>query len=196
MRLLAATGITLVGIMLLGAAASAVEVPVPAFLGPMSFSLPMALLLPLIPVGLLLHGQGRGDTAGELVSVRSPAKWDAAAMLVLVAVAATVGLVAAKAYDVPMGIAMGRNFAGYLGLALLIRRLAGPAASTTLVCVFPFVCTSFGVAGWGRPRFWAWPLHDAGSTLAPAAAFVLLSAGLAVSARGVTGPRRAASRPA
>ncbi|MFJ7989984.1 hypothetical protein [Streptomyces sp. NPDC096351] len=190
------TGLTLLITMLLGAAASAVEVPVPAFLGPLSFSLPMALLLPLVPVGLLVHGQGRGDTAGELVSVRSPARWDAAAMVVLVAAAATVGLVAAKAYDVPMGIAMGRNFAGYLGLALLIRRLGGPAAAITLVCVFPFVCTSFGVAGWGRPRFWAWPLHDSGSTVALAAAFVLLAAGLAVSVRGGTGPRHAASRTA
>ncbi|MER8231036.1 hypothetical protein [Streptomyces sp. NPDC094049] len=182
----------LVAALLTGAVAAAVEVPVPALLGPMSFSLPLVLLLPLVPVCLVIHGQGRGDTASEVVAVRSLARWDTTTMLLLAVSAISLGVVESQFYDFPLGIAMGRNFVGYLGLALLIRGLAGPAVATSLVCVVPFFCTSFGVAGWGRPRFWAWPLHESGSVIAFVAALILLAAGLAVAARSGPGPRRTA----
>ncbi|MFV2118343.1 hypothetical protein ACE14D_07810 [Streptomyces sp. Act-28] len=182
-RMLPITTIGLMTVMVLGVAGSSVALPVPVLSGSVSFPLPVALVLPLIPVWLLVHGQGRGDAAAECVAMRPIRRWDDTAMVVLTALALAVGTIESKVFDWHLGIAMGRNFAGYLGLALLIRRIAGPSTATIGVSVFPFACTSFGIGVGERPRFWAWPLHASESVIAIATVAVLFAAGLAQSTR-------------
>lgn len=167
----------LVLVMTLGAAAPEATVPVPLVLGGMSFPLPLPLVLPLVPVVALLLGQQ--DNGQEHTAVRAVPRWDLTAMCVLVAAAALTGLCQWWWGGWSMGPAMARDFAGYLGLALLLRWLAGPAIAVAGSTVFPFFCASFGIVAGGHPRWWAWPFHEPASAIASASALALLLAGLA-----------------
>ncbi|WP_210874727.1 hypothetical protein [Streptomyces tagetis] len=173
--------------MTLGAAASSATVPVPVLLGPVTFSMRLSFLLPLIPVCLLVHGQGRGDAAAERTAVRSMPHWDGLSMAALLTTASLIGLVEAVIGGWDMGLAMARNFAGFLGLALLARRFAGPGLATLVIALFPFLCAAFGIGVGGRPTFWAWPLHEPRSLLAAVAAAVLIAAGLVATLGGAPG---------
>ncbi len=192
-RLMPAVVLGLIVCMTLGAAAPSAAVPVPVLVGPVSFALPVAFLLPLIPACLLMHGQGRGDAATERVAVRSMPRWDALSTALLVAGATFIGLAETTLGNWPMGIAMARDFAGYVGLALLVRWLAGPGISTLTAALFPFVCASFGIGPGRQPKIWAWPLHDSGSLTASAAALTLFLVGLLVSLRGTTAGQSAST---
>ncbi|WP_411574472.1 hypothetical protein [Streptomyces fradiae] len=177
-RVLPFAAISLLAVMVLGGIGSSVVLPVPVLTGSVSFPLPVALALPMIPAWFLVHGQGRSDAATERVACRAIRRWDGGAVIAFAALAMTIGLVESKVLDWYSGIAMGRNFLGYLGLALVIRRVAGPAAATIGVSVFPFACASFGIGVGGRPDFWAWPLHASGSLVALTTVAVLFAAGL------------------
>lgn len=178
-RMLPAVCGALTIVMVLGAVAPSVALPIPLVLGTVSFPLPLPLLLPLLPVCLILHGQSRGDLEAEKVAVRPVAARDAVTMAALVALACLVSAVEAWAGRTT-GIAMARDFAGYLGLALLLRRVGGPGAASVAVALFPFACASFGMRSSGHPRVWAWPFHEPGSVVATVAAAVLLVGGLVV----------------
>ncbi|EXU89321.1 hypothetical protein P354_23565 [Streptomyces noursei PD-1] len=154
--------------------------PIPLVFGTVSFPLPVPLLLPLLPVCLMLHGQSRGDLEAEKVAARPVGVWDALTMVGFVALACVVGAFEAWSGRTT-GLAMARDFAGYLGLALLMRRVGGPGAANIAVALFPFACASFGMRPSGQPRSWAWPFHDPGSVPAALMAIVLFLAGLALS---------------
>ncbi|GGX36826.1 hypothetical protein GCM10010341_68180 [Streptomyces noursei] len=166
-------------VMVLGAVAPSVALPIPLVFGTVSFPLPVPLLLPLLPVCLILHGQSRGDLEAEKVAVRPIGARDAVTMATLVTLACLVGAVEAWSGRTT-GVAMARDFAGYLGLALVMRRVGGPGAANVAVALFPFACASFGMRSSGHPRVWAWPFHEPGSAVAAVTAVFLLVGGLAV----------------
>lgn len=180
-RLLPAVYATVIAVMAAGAFVPSAAVPVPLVLGT-SFPLPIALLLPVVPVLLVLHGQARGDAEAEKVAVRPVWAWDCAAMAGLLALAAVAATVAAS-YSRPVGVSMARNVIGYLGLALLARWLAGPGVANVVVALFPFVAASFGIRPSGHPMPWAWPYHAPESVPAVVLAVALLAAGVAVARR-------------
>ncbi|MFD8479994.1 hypothetical protein [Kitasatospora sp. NPDC059673] len=156
---------------LLGSQARSIVVPVPIVVGGISFPLPMAFLLPLIPVCLFLYGYGRADAAVERTAVRRVPLLDVAAVLGATAVAGAAGFHSAT------GVMVARDFAGYLGLALIVRWCAGVLTAGLVISVFPFVCASLGIRA-GVPRVWAWPFLPAGSVPAALEVLVLLLVGL------------------
>ncbi|MFV0129235.1 hypothetical protein ACLGI4_16255 [Streptomyces sp. HMX112] len=143
----------------------------------------------MVPVCLLLHGQARGDCEAERVAVRPVRVWDAWAMAGLVLPAGAAGAVTAWAGH-PVDVPIARNLAGYLGLALLARWVAGPGAAHVVVALFPFACASFGVRPTGRPEPWARPFHAPGSVPALVLAVAPLAAGLVVARRDPLAVRR------
>ncbi|MDT3398110.1 hypothetical protein RKE29_15920 [Streptomyces sp. B1866] len=180
-RMAAAVGAGLVLCMVLGPAGDSVKLPVPVLTGERTFPLPLAFLLPLVPVCLVLQGHSRADTGLEQAAVRAVRHWDVAFMALCAGAALLAGAVEKTGAGRPLGLAMARDFAGYLGIALVVRAFASVRAAAAAVAVFPFLCASFGVRA-GRPAVWAWPLHDTASVSASAQAGCLFTAGLAVTA--------------
>lgn len=162
----------------LGTAADSVTIPVPVVIGGLTFDLPLPALLPLLPVCLILQGQARADRMAERVAARSVSRWDAGFMALCVLAAVLAGAGAALAGAGTAATALARDFAGYLGLALILRRLAGERLASVAITGLPFVCVSFGLA-YGQPRIWAWPLHDPSSAAAAIQALLLLVGGAA-----------------
>ncbi|MFD7642624.1 hypothetical protein ACFV4P_18410 [Kitasatospora sp. NPDC059795] len=162
---------------LLGSLTRSIVVPVPIVVGGISFPLPMAFLLPLVPVCLFLYGYGRSDAMAERTAVRRVALLDVAAVLGATAVAGAVG------FHSGTGVMVARDFAGYLGVALIVRWCAGMLTAGLVVSVFPFVCASLGIRG-GVPRVWAWPFLPAGSVPAALEVLFLLAVGVLLLWRG------------
>ncbi|MFI5530188.1 hypothetical protein ACIA8O_16745 [Kitasatospora sp. NPDC051853] len=160
----------------LGMAADSVTVPIPVVVGGLTFDLPLPSVLPVLPVCLILQGQERARRELEEVAVRAVGRWDAALMATAVAVSALAAAVASAAGGGTAAVALARDFAGYLGFALLIRYLAGAYLASAAVAVLPFACASFGLTH-NRPGVWAWPLHEPSSVTAGAQALLLLVAG-------------------
>ncbi|MFF2117317.1 hypothetical protein ACFVXH_08285 [Kitasatospora sp. NPDC058184] len=175
-RYVPAVAVGLLSCILLGSGADSVMVPIPVVIGGLTFDLPMSSLLPLVPVCLILEGQARADAVAERVAVRAVGGWDAAFMAACVVVCALAAVVASTAGAGSAATALARDFAGYLGLALIIRWLAGGRVATAATALFPFLCASFGLVH-NRPGIWAWPLHDARSVTASIQALVLLAIG-------------------
>ncbi|WAL70326.1 hypothetical protein OU787_01765 [Kitasatospora sp. YST-16] len=162
----------------LGSATDSVTLPVPVVIGGLTFDLPLPSLLPLLPVCLILQGQGRADRLAERVAVRAVGRWDAAFMALCVLVGVATGTALSVGGAGQAAAAMARDFAGYLGLALVLRWLVGERFASVATAVFPFFCVSFGLV-FNRPRIWAWPLHDpsSGAGAAQAALLLLIGAG-------------------
>ncbi|MEU3946265.1 hypothetical protein [Streptomyces sp. NPDC029526] len=158
-------------------AAPAAEVPVPSLAGSLTSGLPFRYLVPLLPVLIMLHGQARADQASESVAVRPVRRLDACLMTSVVAV-----LLLASVF-VPDGVAVARNTAGYLGCALVLRRLSTPRLALALTTVLPFAVVSLGGRGGSRSAWWAWPLHEGTAPFAAGCAAVLFGTGLALSFR-------------
>ncbi|MEU3568428.1 hypothetical protein AB0E96_08365 [Kitasatospora sp. NPDC036755] len=175
-RYVPAVAVGLLTCILLGSGADSVTVPIPVVIGGLTFDLPMSSLLPLVPACLILEGQARADAVAERVAVRAVAGWDALFMAACVLACALAAGVAAMAGAGSAAMAMARDFAGYLGLALIVRRLAGARVAAVATALFPFLCVSFGLVH-NRPSIWAWPLHDATSTTASLQAMALLAIG-------------------
>ncbi|NJP99950.1 hypothetical protein [Streptomyces zingiberis] len=176
--------------LVLGATADSVQVPVPVFVGGMSFSLPLPFLLPLAPVFLILHGQSRADNAIETTAVRPVALSDAALMTACTLVMFAGGWLISTMTGHILATGMARNFLGYLGLALLLRLLTSPPVAATITAVVPIACAAFGVHG-GIPARWAWPLHEPAHPPAFIAAVALGTAGLAAAVLPLTADRPA-----
>ncbi|MFJ3219700.1 hypothetical protein ACIPLC_27765 [Kitasatospora sp. NPDC086801] len=175
-RYVPAVAIGLLSCILLGSGADSVTVPIPVVIGGLTFDLPMSSLLPLVPVCLILEGQARADAVAERVAVRAMGGWDAAFMAACVLVCALAAVATSTAGAGNAATALARDFAGYLGLALIIRWLGGARLATVATALFPFLCVSFGLVH-NRPGIWAWPLHDATSVTASTQALILLAVG-------------------
>ncbi|MCG0284019.1 hypothetical protein [Streptomyces sp. PSAA01] len=151
------------------------ELPVPVLTGQSGHFL-VGHLITLLPAVMLLHGMGRGDLRTEGVACRPVRKWDAALGS---AVAATGAGVAALCYALgadSIALVLGRNIAGYVGLALLLFPFLGHRIAAVTVAIVPLLCAAAGWRSGGRPEPWAWILYPANSLVAPliTAAIVLV----------------------
>lgn len=152
------------------------EVPIPSVVGGLTSGLPLRYLVPLLPVLLLLHGQGQADRETERVAACAVRTLDVLFSLLIV------GITLVASTVVPDGLAVARNIAGYLGFAYIVRWLSNARLAAVLTAFLPFVVVSVGGYG-GTPAWWAWPLHDGNEPAAACAATLLLIGGLVVSPR-------------
>ncbi|MER8159976.1 hypothetical protein [Streptomyces sp. NPDC094472] len=151
------------------------ELPVPVLTGQSGHFL-VGHLITLLPAMMLLHGMGRGDLRTESVACRPIRKWDA---ILGLAAAATGAGMAALCYALgadSIALVLGRNIAGYVGLALLLFPFLGHRIAAVTVAIVPLVCAAAGWRSGGRPAPWAWILYPANSLIAPliTAAIVLM----------------------
>ncbi|MEU1947845.1 hypothetical protein ABZ554_36720 [Streptomyces sp. NPDC020125] len=173
-RAVPALSVSVVGTNVVGLLMGNAELPVPVLTGQSGHFL-VGHLITLLPAVMLLHGMGRGDLRAESVACRPVRWWDAA---LGAAVAATGAGMAALCYALgadSIALVLGRNIAGYVGLALLLFPFLGHRIAAVTVAIVPLVCAA---AGWrsGRPEPWAWILYPANSPVAPliTAAIVLV----------------------
>ncbi|MFI2214896.1 hypothetical protein [Streptomyces sp. NPDC020141] len=155
------------------------QLPVPTLTGQAGQFL-VGHLITLMPAVLVLFGTGRGDAPAESVASRPVRLWDVS----LGAAVALAALVTAWLCHLiwPAGNApvLGRNIAGYIGLALILLPLTGHRAAGALIAVAPLLCAGAGWAEGGRPEPWAWILHPGDSALALALALATLITGIIV----------------
>ncbi|MFI8092638.1 hypothetical protein ACIF9R_30670 [Streptomyces sp. NPDC086080] len=155
------------------------ELPVPALTGQAGQFL-VGHLITLTPAVLLLFGMGRGDLRTESVASRTVRHWDVA----LAVSCAAAGLLTAAICHIlwPTDIAMvlGRNIAGYIGLALILRPLVGHRVAGGALAAVPLACAAAGWRTGGRPEPWAWLLHPGDSVLAVVMATATLLVGVSV----------------
>ncbi|MFJ6137552.1 hypothetical protein [Kitasatospora sp. NPDC092286] len=158
------------------------ELPVPALRGQAGHFL-VAHLVTLFPAVYLLHGLGRGDLRTEAVAGRFLRGLDTGLALAVAAAGALAGVLVCAAGQGDLALVLGRNIAGYTGLALLLHPLIGHRPAAAAVAVVPLLCSAAGWRRGGGPQPWAWPLHPGDSpqaltlvalTLLAGAAFALL----------------------
>ncbi|MFD8629742.1 hypothetical protein ACFV4E_38840 [Streptomyces hygroscopicus] len=155
------------------------ELPVPVLTGQSGHFL-VGHLITLLPAMLLLHGMGRGDLRTESVACRPVRKWDA---ILGLAAAATGAGMAALCYALgadSIALVLGRNIAGYVGLALLLFPFLGHRIAAVTVATVPLVCAAAGWRSGGRPAPWAWILYPANSLIAPLITAAIVLAGTLV----------------
>lgn len=153
--------------------------PVPVFTG-RSGTFLVGHLITLFPAVMLLHGMGRGDLHAESVACRPLRIWDAALGS---AIAATGAGMATLCYTLgadSIALVLGRNIAGYVGLALLLFPFFGHRVAAVIVTVVPLLCAAGGSRSNGRPEPWAWILYPADSVAAPLITAVIVLAGILV----------------
>ncbi|MBD3005774.1 MULTISPECIES: hypothetical protein [unclassified Streptomyces] len=155
------------------------ELPVPVLTGQSGHFL-VGHLITLLPAMLLLHGMGRGDLRTESAACRPVRTWDATLGLA----AATTGAgMAALCYALgadSIALVLGRNIAGYVGLALLLFPFLGHRIAAVTVAIVPLVCAAAGWRSGGRPEPWAWILYPANSLIAPLITAAIVLVGILV----------------
>ncbi|MEU0431920.1 hypothetical protein ABZ153_09785 [Streptomyces sp. NPDC006290] len=151
-------------------------IPVPNLAGPAG-ELLVVQLLGAAPVLILLHGIERGDVSAEAVAVRSARMRNLSLCLSLTVTCCVTAAVLRVGVDSSECVSLARNVAGFLGVALLIRGIVGPALASVAVAILPLLCAAAGWGPDGRPHAWAWPVHPANSHVAIVEAVVLLALG-------------------
>lgn len=178
-RAVAALSASVVATNALGLLMGNTELPLPVLTGQSGHFL-VGHLITLLPAVMLLHGMGRGDLRTEHVACRPVQAWDAA---LGAAVAAAAAAMAAFCYALGtdnIALVLGRNIAGYIGLALLLFPFLGHRIAAVTVAFVPLLCAAAGWSSDGRPAPWAWILYPAGSLVAPLISAVLVIAGILV----------------
>ncbi|AEM85746.1 hypothetical protein [Streptomyces violaceusniger] len=169
---------SVVGTNVVGLLMGNAELPVPVLTGQSGHFL-VGHLITLLPAVMLLYGMGRGDLRTESVACRPVRRWDAALGS---AVAATGAGMAALCYALGadgIALVLGRNIAGYVGLALLLFPFLGHRIAAVTVAIVPLVCAAAGWSG-GRPEPWAWILYPANSLVALAITAAIVLVGILV----------------
>ncbi|MFF4950895.1 hypothetical protein [Streptomyces chattanoogensis] len=159
-------------------------VPLPALLGGLAVSVPLPLIIPLAGACALLYGLDRAPAECEATAVRPVRHWNLALLGGAAVLVTLISAVEALFLGFPLSLGMARNLIGYLGVGLLVRGFIGGQFGTMAAAALPVFCSLIGVGPGGRPYVWAWPLHDAHSAAAAAAAGLLFCAGLVTMARG------------
>ncbi|KAK1184449.1 hypothetical protein B7755_043975 [Streptomyces sp. NBS 14/10] len=155
------------------------ELPVPVLTG-QSGTFLVGHLITLLPAVMLLHGMGRGDLRTESVACRPLRLWDAALGSAVAATGAgTATLCYALGAD-SIALILGRNIAGYVGLALLLFPFFGHRIAAVIVAVVPLLFAATGWTTGGRPEPWAWILYPADSVAAPFITAAIVLAGILV----------------
>ncbi|MFF7297507.1 hypothetical protein [Streptomyces sp. NPDC008265] len=155
------------------------RLPVPTMVGGAGHFL-LGALITVIPAVTWLAFTGRARGATETVGVRAVHRFDtslAAACALAVLSMAVLGHFAGAA---PVALAIGRNTAFYLGLALLLNPLVGARIAAPILTAIPLVLAVGGWKSGGRgAQPWAVILH-------PAASMPALLVGVAVLVAGAT----------
>ncbi|EFL12750.1 hypothetical protein [Streptomyces sp. C] len=153
------------------------RIPIPAMVGGAGNFL-LAALITVIPAVIWLAFTGRARNATETVAVRAVHRRDtflAGGCAVLTLAMAVLGHFAGAA---PVALAIGRNTAFYLGLALLLVPLTGARITPPVLTAIPLVLAVGGWKSGGRgAQPWAIVLHPAASTPAFLAGVAVLIAG-------------------
>lgn len=170
---------TLVGTQLLGLLIGDAELPVPALTG-QSGQFLTGHLITLLPALLLLYGTGRGDLTGESVACRPLRGLDTALGVTTAGAGAALALLCHLFLTTDLPLVLGRNTAGYIGLALLLCPLVGHRIAGVLLTAIPLTCAATGWAQGGHPEPWAWILHPADSGIAFTLATTTLLVGVIV----------------
>lgn len=162
-----------------GMLADDAELPIPVLTGQSGRFL-VGHLITVLPSAMLMYGMGRTDLKVEGVGSRPIRAWNAA---LGVAAAALGALAAALLYATTgneIAVVLGRNTAGYVGVAMIVGPFVGPRAAAAATAVVPLLCAATGWSQGGQPEPWAWVLQPAQSTGASAAAFAILILGTVV----------------
>ncbi|MFC4611517.1 hypothetical protein ACFO9E_27555 [Streptomyces maoxianensis] len=160
----------------LGILADDAELPIPVLTG-QSGSFLVGHLITVAPAAMLLYGISGSDHRIESIAVRPTHNWNAVLGL---AAAALAWLAAALLYAVTgndIAVVLGRNTAGYIGVAMAVAAFTGPRLAGAATALVPLLCAATGWAQGGQPEPWAWVLHPAQSSIAIAAAAVMLILG-------------------
>lgn len=131
-------------------------ITMPALGSLQGLALSVSLLSPLIISTSLSHGLARGDEVVEAAAVRPVLRFDivyvvSAALLVL----AVMGGLQVAGWSA-LGLAAGRNAVGFIGLAMIGRRIIGRDAAAVVPAAAVVLIAFFGGDTTGAPEWWAW----------------------------------------
>ncbi|MFJ3900363.1 hypothetical protein [Streptomyces sp. NPDC090025] len=178
-----------IGTVALGLLVGNLELPVPVLVG-QSGQFLLAHLMTLIPAVTLLYGFGRGETRTEGIAVRDLRSWDAALGLLVAAGGMLAAVLSHVALSSDLAVILGRNVAGYVGLALLLHPVLGTRLTGATLAAIPLVLAASGWGPSGDAKSWAWLLHPADSTLAMATALGAVCVGATTTAFWTRPPLR------
>ncbi|WP_079406447.1 hypothetical protein [Streptomyces sp. 3211] len=155
------------------------RLPVPAMVGGAGHFL-LAALITVIPAVTWLALTGRARDATETVAVRAVHRLDTSLAAACATLALSMAVLGHFAGAAPVALAIGRNTAFYLGLALILNPLTGARIAAPLLTAVPLVLAVGGWKSGGRgAQPWAVVLH-------PSASMPALLAGVAVLVAGAT----------
>ncbi|MFF4104051.1 hypothetical protein [Streptomyces sp. NPDC001903] len=157
------------------------RIPVPAMVGGAGHFL-LAALITVVPAVTWLAFTGRARDATEDVAVRAVHRFDASLAVACAIVALSMAVLGHLAGAAPVALAIGRNTAFYLGLALLLNPLTGARIAAPVLTAVPLVLAVGGWKNGGRgAQPWAVVLHPSTSMPALLAGMAVLVAGAAFS---------------
>ena len=154
-----------------------VSASIPALASARGLALPLALIAPLAVSSVLGYALTTGDPILESVSVRPIAVLDTALVIATSGALFVLLIMVDAAGYAAFGAEAARNTLGFVGLLLIGRRVIGRNAATALPIVLVVLLAFFGADSAGEPRWWAWPLVDAGQRASWAAMLILISTG-------------------
>lgn len=171
------------------AVAGGTRIPVPSLFREGLAGAPLAVAVPLLAAALLVRGLGAGPADLEAVAGRPARLYGAALVLAAGAVAVGAGALLTIGGIQPLGLAAGRNFLGYAGLALAGGRLLGRHGATALPTAYLLFVVMTGAPP-DRVPPWVWPLAGSGDKTALAIAVSAMAAGLVLLMIPGRDPRR------
>ncbi|MET8179499.1 hypothetical protein [Streptomyces sp. NPDC005336] len=178
-RAITALTVSVVATTALGLFMGNAELPVPVLTGQSGHFL-VGHLITLLPAVMLLYGMGRGDLRTESVACRPVRAWDAALGLAVAVGGAGMAMVCYALGADSIALVLGRNTAGYVGLALLLFPFLSHRIAAVTIAVVPLLCAAAGWRSGGRPAPWAWILYPADSLVAPLITAIIVLAGILV----------------
>ncbi|MEU3776143.1 hypothetical protein AB0F11_23600 [Streptomyces sp. NPDC032472] len=153
------------------------RLPVPAMVGGAGHFL-LAALITVIPAVTWLAFTGRARDATETVAVRAVHRFDTSLAAACAILALSMAVLGHFAGADAVALAIGRNTAFYLGLALILNPLTGARIAAPILTAVPLVLAVGGWKSGGRgAQPWAVALHAATSTPAFLAGVAVLVAG-------------------
>ncbi|MFE5300691.1 hypothetical protein [Streptomyces sp. NPDC056632] len=182
------------GTILVGLAIGDIELPIPVLTG-QSGQFLLAHLMTLIPAATLLYGLSRSDAQSTHTAARPIRSWDTALGLLTAGTGATCAVICHLMLGSDLALVIGRNQAGYIGLALLLAPLLGPQLAAATLAALPLTLAAGGWRPNGAPKPWAWLLHDPGSTPAILITLGLLGVGSLMSLGWTRSPLRLGATP-
>ncbi|MEW1640434.1 hypothetical protein AB0469_41120 [Streptomyces sp. NPDC093801] len=157
------------------------RIPVPSMVGGAGHFL-LGALITVTPAVIWLAFTGRARNATETVAVRAVHRFDTLLAAACAALALAMAVLGHFMGADAVALAIGRNTAFYLGLALILNPLTGARIAAPVLTAVPLV---LAVGGWktgGRgARPWAVVLHPSTSLPALLAGLTVLLAGAAFS---------------